>query len=137
MRTATALTLVALGAILTFAVKAHPSFLNLQITGVVIMLVGVAGLALHRQGWLRRRFVVRKGANGPVVGHVDEDNFDTSYALIDPAALQSVQPVPDGEEHGQHPIPDVVEQIDESALTGEDGRSPSTEPLVMEETGEE
>ena len=33
MKTATGLTLVAIGAILAFAVKAHPSFLNLQVAG--------------------------------------------------------------------------------------------------------
>jgi len=39
MRTASCLTLLAIGAILTFAVTGHPSFLNLQVAGVVIMAV--------------------------------------------------------------------------------------------------
>jgi hypothetical protein len=60
MRTATGLTLVAIGAILAFAVRTSPSFLNLQITGWVIMLTGVAGMLIPRRGnsMLRRRTVV-------------------------------------------------------------------------------
>jgi hypothetical protein len=62
MRTATGLTLVAIGAILAFAVRTSPSFLNLQIAGWVIMLTGVAGMFIPRRGsgWLRRRIIVRR-----------------------------------------------------------------------------
>jgi hypothetical protein len=85
MRTATGLTLVAIGAILTFAVTGHPGFLNLQVAGVVIMIVGVAGLFLRRptQGWLRRRTILRRGAAGPVVGHVDEKRYPP-YVMLNP-----------------------------------------------------
>lgn len=137
MRTATSLTLVALGAILTFAVKAHPSFLNLQVAGVVIMLVGLAGLLLHQQSWLRRRIVLRRGNRGPEVGHIDEDNYPASYAMIDPGALQSVQPVPTGEDQGPPTIPDVSADIDAAALADDGTRSASGEPIVMEEYLEE
>ncbi len=66
MRTATGLALVAIGAILAFAVTSHPSFLNLQVTGWVIMLTGIAGMVIPRRGygWLRRRVVVRRGTRG-------------------------------------------------------------------------
>jgi hypothetical protein len=69
MRTATGLALVAIGAILAFAVTAHPSFLNLQVAGWVIMLTGVAGLAIPRRGygWLRRRVVVRRPRAAPAI----------------------------------------------------------------------
>ena len=62
MRTATGLVLIAFGAILAFAVRSSPSFLNLQIAGWVIMLTGIAGLLVPRRGygWLRRRVVVRR-----------------------------------------------------------------------------
>jgi hypothetical protein len=61
MRTATGLTLVAIGAILAFAIRTSPSFLNLQVAGWVIMLTGVAGMFLPRRGsGLRRRIVVRR-----------------------------------------------------------------------------
>jgi hypothetical protein len=137
MRTATCLTLVAIGAILTFAVTAHPSFLDLQVTGVVIMIVGVAGLFLNRRtsGWLRRRVVLRKGATGPVVGHIDQTNYP-SYVSIDPAALESVQPAPD--EDGPAPIPDTSADIIRDAGLGVGNeRSRSEQPLVVEEYLEE
>jgi hypothetical protein len=90
MKTATGLALIAIGAILTFAVTAHPSFLNLQVAGVVIMLTGVAGLFLPKpsHGWLRRRTVLRRGSRGPVVGHVDETRYPP-YVMLNPGAEDS------------------------------------------------
>jgi hypothetical protein len=88
MRTASCLTLIAIGAILTFAVTAHPSFLNLQIAGVVIMATGVAGLLLPRRnqpGWLRRRTILRRGPRGRVVGQVDETRLPP-YVMLNPGA---------------------------------------------------
>ena len=88
MRTASCLTLIAIGAIFTFAVMAHPRFLNLQIAGVVIMATGVAGLVLprrHQQGWLRRRTILRRGPRGPVVGEVDETRLPP-YVMLNPGA---------------------------------------------------
>ncbi len=88
MRTASCLTLISVGAIFTFAVTAHPSFLNLQVAGVVIMATGVAGLLLPRRGrpgWLRRRTVLRRGLRGPVVGRVDETRLPP-YVMLNPAA---------------------------------------------------
>jgi hypothetical protein len=126
---------VALGAILTFAVTARPSFLNLHVAGVVIMLVGLAGLLLHQQGWLRRRIVLRRGTRGPIIGHVDEDNYPSSYAMIDPEALQSVQPIRTGEDEGPPIIPDVSADINTAEL--DDDERSSEEPIVMEEYQEE
>ena len=88
MRTASCLTLIAIGAIFTFAVTAHPSFLNLQIAGVVIMATGVAGLLIPRrsqQGWLRRRTTLRRGPRGPVVGRVDDTRLPP-YVMLNPGA---------------------------------------------------
>src|ERR1700733_7553533 len=87
MRTATSLALIAIGAIFTFALGAHPSFLNLQIAGVVIMATGIAGLFLRKptQGWRRRRTTLRRGGGGPVVGHVDEKRYP-QYVMLNPAA---------------------------------------------------
>jgi len=63
MRTATALTVIAIGAILAFAITAHPSFLNIQVVGWVLILTGTCGLVIPRRGrgWLRRSVLV-KGA---------------------------------------------------------------------------
>lgn len=63
MKTATSLTLVAVGAIIAFAITAHVSFLNLQVTGWVFILTGVAGAIITRSGWLRR-IRVAKGRPG-------------------------------------------------------------------------
>src|SRR5215470_14812843 len=56
MKTAPALALVAVGAILAFAVHAQLRFFSFQIAGWVIMLTGVAGLVIPRRGyrWVRR-----------------------------------------------------------------------------------
>src|SRR6266702_683518 len=61
MKTATALTVLAVGAVFAFAVTAHPSFLNLQILGWVLMLTGLTGLVIPRRGkgWLRRSVLVK------------------------------------------------------------------------------
>jgi len=64
MKTATALTVAAIGAILAFAVTAQPSFFNFNAAGWVLIVTGVAGALLPRRGygWLRRRLVLRTGA---------------------------------------------------------------------------
>jgi hypothetical protein len=61
MKSATALTLVAIGAVFAFAVTAHPSFVNLQVLGWVLMLTGIVGLVIPRRGrgWLRRSVLVK------------------------------------------------------------------------------
>jgi hypothetical protein len=120
MRTASCLTLIAIGAIFTFAVTAHPSFLNLQIAGVVIMATGVAGLVIPRRnqpGWLRRRTIFRRGPRGPVVSRVDETRLPP-YVMINPAASpresNSAQPGdlttpdPDAETIADLPAEDVM-----------------------------
>jgi Domain of unknown function (DUF6458) len=53
MKTATSLTLVAVGAIIAFAITAHISFLNLQVTGWIFILTGVAGAIITRSSRLR------------------------------------------------------------------------------------
>jgi hypothetical protein len=61
MKSATALTILAVGAVFAFAVTAHPSFLNLQVVGWVLMLTGIVGLVIPRRGkgWLRRSVLVK------------------------------------------------------------------------------
>jgi hypothetical protein len=140
MRTASCLTLIAIGAIFTFAVTAHPSFLNLQIAGVVVMATGVAGLVLPRRnqsGWLRRRTILRRGARGRVVGEVDETRLPP-YVMLNPGASAR-------ESNGDQPgdltmrdrtsdtIPDVTAEPD--AVVVEEPRRATTE--VVEEYVEE
>jgi hypothetical protein len=86
MRTATGLALIAIGAILAFAVSQSPSFLNLQIVGWVLILTGVAGMVVPRRGygWLRRRVVVRR-PRGPDT--VLEPETQTQVREIDPSPV--------------------------------------------------
>jgi uncharacterized protein YjeT (DUF2065 family) len=55
MRRSTGLALVAIGAILAFAVHAHLAIVNLRLTGLVLMITGLAGLQVPWRAyrWLR------------------------------------------------------------------------------------
>jgi hypothetical protein len=68
MKTATGLALIAIGAILAFAVNGHPAWLNVQVVGWVLIIVGLAGMFVPRRGygWLRKRIVVRPRASAPI-----------------------------------------------------------------------
>ena len=61
MKTATSLTVIAIGAILAFAVTATPGFLNVQVVGWILMATGAIGLTISRNNreWLRRTVIVR------------------------------------------------------------------------------
>ncbi len=105
MKIATALTMLAVGAILAFAVRANPPGLNIHTVGWVVMLTGVAGMALPgpASGWLRRRIVVRRGLVGPAApgvpagrggpaGSANGDADDASYLAAYPAAADESYP---------------------------------------------
>jgi hypothetical protein len=71
MKTGIGLALIAVGAILAFAVHGSPSWVNVHIVGWIVMIVGVAGLALPKRtyGWLGTRMQVRRsypGGQAPV-----------------------------------------------------------------------
>jgi len=72
MRTGIGLAFICLGAILAFAVKGSPSFLDLHTAGWVIMIIGLLGLVVPRRtyGWLGRRIVRRTYPGGQVVEEV-------------------------------------------------------------------
>ena len=110
MKTATGLTLIALGAILAFAVNGHPSFLNIQVVGWVVMLTGLVGLLFPQRGygWLQRRIVrQQRGPAGPVT-EVDERRY-SPYIMLNPGSL-----VANKEENDQELAGDpATETIDE------------------------
>jgi hypothetical protein len=88
MRTATGLTLLALGAVLAFAVNGHPAWLNIQVVGWVIMLTGAAGMLVPNRSYAAvRRRIVRKSADaaGPVT-EVYERRYPP-YIRLNPASL--------------------------------------------------
>jgi uncharacterized protein DUF6458 len=131
MRTVTGLFLIAFGAILAFAVQGHPSWLNIQVVGWVIMLTGVAGIAIPRRGygWLRRRMVLRRGPGGrPVVDRVEEKRYPP-YIMLNSGANGVAEDVPE-----VHPdVPTVVEPLedpDPEGLAADPG--PDQERLAAE-----
>jgi len=69
MKVSTALSLVASGAILAFAVHGHLPYFDPNAAGWVIMLVGVAGLFMPpgTQRWIRQRLLMLDGRYGPAV----------------------------------------------------------------------
>ena len=62
MKTGTGLALIAIGAILAFAVTTNTDVFNLHTAGWVLMIVGVIGMAVPRRGyaWVGRRLFVRQ-----------------------------------------------------------------------------
>ena len=125
MKTATGLALVAIGAILAFAVTAHPTGLNLQAAGWVLIVVGLAGMFVPRRGygWLRRRMViprrtvVRRGSRSrpavPVLPPsvvTTEEMDEVPLAGVDPAVYPGRQlSKAEAEEMGLTPLETVEE----------------------------
>ena len=93
MKTATALTLAAVGAILAFAVTAQPPFFSFHIAGWVLIITGLAGAVIPRRGygWLRRRLVLT--APGSRRREVDVRQRRYSRLLV-PGGLITEEPFP-------------------------------------------
>jgi hypothetical protein len=102
MKSATGLTLLAIGAVCAFAVTAHPSFVNLQVLGWVLMLTGIAGLVIPRRGrgWLRRTVLVK--------GSPDITETADAHSGKPAAALTSAESAPTAAE-GQVERESIVE----------------------------
>jgi hypothetical protein len=132
MKTATGLTLVAIGAILAFAVKAHPAFLNLQVAGWVIIIVGLAGLLVPQRGygWLRRRVVVRRTPGARPAARVEETRAP-GYVMLDPVGTAEPAETETLVETAPEPAPEPGSVEDRSEILS----PPKTE--VVEEYFEE
>ncbi|HEY2579009.1 MAG TPA: hypothetical protein VGI74_22100 [Streptosporangiaceae bacterium] len=103
MKTATGLTLIAIGAILAFAVTTNTSVFNLHIAGYVIILVGLAGLFIPRRRYasLSQRLVTRRSKSWPTGTVVEtEETSVPPYVVTNPgnsaeqAGLPSVPSIP-------------------------------------------
>jgi hypothetical protein len=116
MKTATGLTLIAVGAILAFAITAEPSFFNFQIAGFVLMITGAAGLVVPRRGygWLRRRMVFRRDRYGRLVRRETDEEHLPPYIALNPAAdtRDDLSAVRAGAEPSDR-IPPAEEMVDE------------------------
>jgi membrane protease YdiL (CAAX protease family) len=97
MKTATGLALVAVGAILAFAVTGHPGWLNVQAAGWVLILVGLAGMFVPRRGygWLKRR-VVRRPATARTVVASNGSTLPAATALPAATTLPAGTVLPPG-----------------------------------------
>jgi hypothetical protein len=97
MKTATGLGLLAAGAILAFALRVSPSWVNLHAVGWILIAAAVAGLLMppRNRGWIRRVTVrhrpgVVRRPPGPGAGREDDEHLPyPPYVLRDPAALAS------------------------------------------------
>lgn len=114
MRTATGLTLLALGAILAFAVKGHPTWLNIQVVGWVIMLTGAAGMLIPASGYaaVRRRIVSKRVERAGPVTEVYERRYPP-YIKLNPASLTAREDPADLVANQQENAAERAEVVDE------------------------
>jgi hypothetical protein len=94
MKTATGLALIAVGAILAFAVTGHPGWLNVQVVGWVLILVGLAGMFIPRRGygWLRRQVARRPSRHAVVASNVLDSNAVASNGTALPPGTVVLTP---------------------------------------------
>lgn len=82
MKTGMGLALIAVGAILAFAVTTNTSVFNLHTAGYVLMIIGIIGIAIPRRGygWVGRRLFVRQTnwRPGLQVEEVNYPNYDVN-----------------------------------------------------------
>ena len=94
MKIAPGLTLIAIGAIFTFAITSSPSWLNLQIVGVILMGTGVAGIFLPQRtrDRLRRGFWSGAVPEGPSSARLTRPSLHTSRSTRGPPPTATSSP---------------------------------------------
>jgi hypothetical protein len=96
MKTGMGLALIAVGAILAFAVTTNTSVFNLHTAGYVLMIIGIIGIAIPRSGYARvgRRVFTRQAQWRPRA-RVEEVSYPT-YVSRNPAGtrVQAGLPAP-------------------------------------------
>jgi hypothetical protein len=126
MKTGMGLALIAIGAILAFAVNANTSTFNWNTTGWVLIIVGILGLAIPRRGygWVGRRLFVRQARVRR--GNRVEDVVYPTYVNRNPAntRVQAGLPAP-----GALGSSEAATHIDST-------RDLSTDPTVTPRPGE-
>jgi hypothetical protein len=129
MKTGMGLALIAIGAILAFAVSANTTVFNWNTAGWVLMIVGILGLAIPRRGygWVGRRLFVRQARLRP--GNRVEEVVYPTYVNRNPAntRVQAGLPAP-----GALGSPEAATHIDSNPST----RDLSTDPTEVPRPGE-
>ena len=122
MKTGVGLAVIAVGAILAFAVTTNTSVFNLHTAGWVLMIIGILGIAIPRRGygWVGRRLFVRQARWRP--GHRVEEVTYPAYVNRNPANTR-VQALP---APGALGSPEAANHID---------ATPSTRDLSTGSTG--
>jgi hypothetical protein len=96
MKTGVGLALVAIGAILAFAVTTNTSVFNLHTAGWVLIIIGVIGIAIPRRGygWVGRRVFTRQARWRPGGTRVEEVTYPTYVRNPDNTRVQAGLPAP-------------------------------------------
>ena len=136
MKTGVGLALIAVGAILAFAVTTNTSVFNLHTAGWVLIIIGIIGIAIPRRGygWVGLRVRTRQTRWRP--GTRNEDVTYPTYVNRNPAStrVQASLPAP-----GALGSPEAASHIDSNSstrdLTGE--VRPARETEVIEDVYEE
>lgn len=115
MKTGSSIALIAIGAILAFAVTTNTSVFNLHVAGVVIILAGLAGLFIPRKsyGWLRKRVIIppRARVRGGRGSTVVEETRLPPYVTRNPGTSRAQAGLP--ESPGIKPEPNAGARMPE------------------------
>jgi hypothetical protein len=136
MKTGMGLAVIAVGAILAFAVTANTSVFNLHTAGWVLMIIGVLGIAIPRRGYglVGRRVFTRRTRWRPG-GRVEEVTYP-AYADRNPAntRVQAGLPAP-----GALGSSEAASHIDATSSTRDLTAEvhPAAERVVIEDVYEE
>jgi hypothetical protein len=137
MKTGTGLAVIAIGAILAFAVTTNTSVFNLHTAGWVLMIVGVIGIAVPRRGyaWVGRRMFVRESRWRPSK-RVNEEVIYPTNVNRNPANTRVQAGLPAPSALGS---PEASEHIENTRdLSAESTRTPRPgETEVIEDVYEE
>jgi hypothetical protein len=132
MKTGVGLAVIAIGAILAFAVTTNTSVFNLHTAGWVLIIIGILGIAIPRRGygWVGRRVFTRQTRWRPGA-RVEEVTYPT-YVNRNPAntRVQAGLPVP-----GALGSPEAADHIDGTSSTRD--LTPEVRPVSEREVVED
>jgi len=91
MKTATGLTVIAVGAILAFAINANSSVFNINVVGYILIILGAVGLIIPKRGYatVSRRLVSRRTSRSYPAGSgtvVTQETEIPPYVVTNPNA---------------------------------------------------